>query len=374
MKAIIFRRQQKNDITGKVYPANSFLIAPDQLTEQLKAKYDSQGKKDVFKIDNINAFFPDFNAKKHKRNPILFLRTGGIGDLMAFSTLFEQLKEHKTIFATLSIYKPCFEWYTTKPGTIREVTLPVFENVTFSRLRSHFGNIRYANYEGQVENFQKDNWYKVFFNGIGLDYDEKLARPSLIKSRIVPENNNKNVKSRKSLFLVHRASANMRTISIEDALISIKKSKFNDWTIYLHEFTLSETDKKHVTNSELNIKIIPKGSMHQALLDWFDAEFILSSDTGSIHFREGIEKPALAAYAAFHPRSRTETYKHVSSAYFESLCPAQPCYLHETETIKFCKYGQGLEYAPCLSKKLYPDFNDHLTQALNENFSLFSFK
>ena len=373
MKAVIFRQAQWNDETRTKFPANSMLICPDKLAKNLKDKYTQMGRPGVCEVNNINHYFPDFNKQKHARNPILFLRTGGIGDMMAFSTLFEQLKDHRTIFSTLNIYKPCFAWYTTPPGTIREITQPTFTDVTFSRLRSHFGNIRYANYEGQVENFQRKNWYQVFFEGIGLPWDEQLARPSLIKNRVTIDNRNSQIPKHKSLLIAHRASANMRTIDIEATLQAVERSKFHDWRVLFHELSLTQRDKEIIENSALNIKIIPPGTMHQALLDWYDAEFVISADTGAIHFREGVEKPALGIYAAFHPSSRTSTYRHVRSAYFTSLCPDQPCYLHESETIKTCPHGVGLNFAPCLSRRLSPDFADNFAHALNECFAWYSF-
>lgn len=371
MKAILFKRAQRNDTTGKVYPANSMLFTPDKLARELKEKYEKQGRADALDFNDINHYFPNFDKRRHGRNPILFLRTGGIGDLLAFSTLFEQLKDHRTIFATLNVYKPCFQWYTTQPGTVREVTLPVFNDVTFTRMRTHLGNIRYANYEGQVENFQRKNWYEVFFEGIGLEWDPMLARPSMVKERIVPAHRNNIVSDRKSLLVAHRASAHMRTLGLRETLTAIGRSRFSEWKLYFHEHSLS-TDDIDLLKTIQKARIIPKGTMHQALLDWYDAAFVLSADTGAIHFREGVEKPALGVYGAFHPNSRTSTYRYTRSAYFTSLCPDQPCYLHESEDIKNCPHGVGMMEAPCLHTKLNPEFSDNLTHALNECHAFYS--
>lgn len=371
MKAILFKKAQVNDKTNIKYPANSMLVAPDKLAKELKQKYVDRGKASVVEIQDINYYFPNFHKDRHRRNPILFLRTGGIGDMLAFSSMFEQLKDHRTIFATLNVYKPCFQWYTTPPGTVREITQPLFEDLTFSRLRTHFGNLRYANYEGQVENFQRENWYKVFFEGIGLEWNPQLARPSMKKERIVPKHNHSKVDVKKSMIVTHRASAAMRTMGIKETVGAIKRSKFHDWKLYFHEHSLTVEEREIVKEVDRAI-IIPKGSMHQAMLDWFDAAFVLSADTGAIHFREGVEKPALGVYGAFHPNSRTSTYQHVRSAYFESLCSVQPCYLHESESIKTCQYGKDLTFAPCLSSTLNPEFTDHLSLALNECYEYYS--
>lgn len=373
MKAILFKVAQFNDKINAKYPANSLLITPDKLAEDLKEKYVKQGKPNVVEVANINHFFPNFNVKRHPRHPILFLRTGGIGDIFAFSTLFKQLDAHKIIFATQTMYNPCFSYFERPPDTVREVTRAAFENVTFARLRTHLGNIRYANYEGFIENFQKDNWYKIFMEGIGLDYNTELARPQLKHGRPVPKSAYNGIPSERSMIITYKASAAMRTADLEVVLRSIEQSAFRDWKLFIHEVTLDGHARAAIERSPLKVKIIPDGPLYQCLLDWYDAAFVLSVDTGAIHFREGVGKPALGVYGAFHPNARTDTYKNVFSSYFGSLCPHQPCFLHETQEIKTCIAGTGLSYAPCLSMKLNPEFGDQLTHALNHSFLTYSF-
>lgn len=366
MKALLFKRAMKytaNDGKEVRFPPNSWAILPDKLALEIRDKFAGQSKGYVLQAKNINEWFRDY--KYPSKNPVLFLRTGGIGDICALSTIFAELDNRITL-ATMPQYRAVIQWMNRQPDIIKDVTRAVYEGMSHGNWLRHFQNTRYANWEGHVENFQTRNWYEIFCDGIELPFRPELGRPDLTTERIVATDKMRPQLCQNSLLICHRASTYMRTVELHTVLKAVEASRFAEWKLYIHEQNLLPAERELLDEWPRKVNIIPRGTMHQCLLDWYDAGFVLTCDSGAIHFREGVQRPALAMYASFHPESRTKYYQYTRSAYFHSLCPDQPCFLHETAEIKSCPAGKDIAHAPCLGKEWNPSLWEDIAKTLDE--------
>ena len=145
----------------------------------------------------------------------------------------------------------------------------------------------------------------------------------------------------------------MRTSNFEDFYLPALK-RFPDHAFFVHESDLTKKEINYIIEKTTNVTIIPKISGEEYFDNLYAAAFVISTDTAAIHFREGIEKPALGVYGAFTSESRTSGYIHTKSFNPKSKCPHQPCFVHQQTLDHVCPFAKpGDTVAKCQSGKAF---------------------
>lgn len=218
--------------------------------------------------------------------------------------------------------------------------------------------------EGVIENGHRKNWYELFFEMIGEnDPGEQFYRPALRTDRINnnPSNISKLATGKKSILICNKATAMMRTCKASDIINSLSAEVKEEFSIFVYESNLEKNE--NITGAT----IIGKSSFDTFLLDLYDADLVISVDTGAIHFREGIQKMAIGLYNSFTVDSRTKYYQFTSSFDIKSNCELQPCFKHERPFDTFCQKGNETMFAaPCFDSK----YNKTLIKQLSEIFKI----
>lgn len=314
---------------------------------------------DIFK--NLN--YTDKNIDYTFVNPIV-IRTGGIGDLIALSSLIQYLHVELNIptknlsFITQEKYKTIFDWFETPVNFISYFS-PITDNYTSISKKKIVEKFKPIFFEGVIEN-SKDNWFELQFAHIGFTlFDPDYGKPKLVKKRI-NENISNIDSSKKSILINPQSTAIIRSMRFEDLYSPLVKT-INDFdcNIYVHEKNLNELDFDFINNIKDNrIKIIKANSLEQFFLDSYDATLTISVDTSLLHFRQGISKPAIGIYGAFSSDCRTKYYDTTLSFDITSTCSYMPCYKHVKKAFETCDFQQQLHnsniydekyklYAPC---------------------------
>lgn len=308
---------------------------------------------ELLEIEDI--FFPISQNTKQ----LYIFRSGGIGDLIALSGISNYFNNITCTFVTQPQYKDIFKWflYNVKFSDWR---LPL---LTFD-IRKQLNKINsQINYEGKIES-SNENWFNVFFKDISNDMIQ-YGRPQLKTFRI--EKKPSNIQQKNNILLCLKASANIRSIALKDVLDSLNTNK----TIYIHEDSLNMEDREFAKNK--NIQIIKAFSLNDFLLDLYDAEEVISVDTGAVHFREGINKSCLGIYFSFSSECRTLYYKYVKTINIQSQCKYQPCFYHCFRKNDKCKFQIenkiDSNIAPCADSKYNKELINQLTSFFNKNLS-----
>jgi hypothetical protein len=143
---------------------------------------------------------------------------------------------------------------------------------------------------------------------------------------------------------------------------------FPDYEIFVHEYILTPGDIQYAAQNE--IAIISSANTSEYLDDVFYASMVVSVDSAAIHFREGVQLPAIGIYNAFSADCRTKYYRYTKSFDIEKVCPKQPCFMHQTAINQVCEYAQlGSTEAPCFStmnKDIVLELSDKIQLALNK--------
>jgi len=332
----------------------------------------------------------DFTKENKMVFPII-LRTGGIGDLIALSSIsmnivqFLNKKSKNLKFISQEKYRSVFKWYR-EPVTFISYFSPIVRYKSNNSLEKKRVNSRYKTiyYEGVIEN-SKDNWYELQYKTIGIDeFDFEWGRPQLKTARI--NNNKSNIDSDKPSILINpRSTAIIRSMRFQDIYESVIECINNkDVNIYIHELNLRIEDINYINNlKDDRIKIIAAKNLDEFFLDAYDATLCISVDTALFHFREGIEKPAIGLYGPFPYECRTKYYKYTKSLNIKSDCPTSPCFIHVKKADDICDFQKSLhesedydmrykDYAPCccnewnitVKKQIVDNFKNYILETL----------
>ena len=349
-----FSLKNKTFIPNELYLSDG--IMRQSMTELFVSYAKRTGNRNIFKVvDHIN--FDSIFKNAHKdgdfRN-LVIVRYGGIGDLIALSSIIDYFIDAKVHFITNARYFPIFEWFINKPK-LYSIQKPIFKHFDKLKLDSW---VKY-NGEGVIEIGDQRNWFELFFSFIGEDNpDIEMLRPELSNERI--NNKPSNIKGNKTLLICNKATAMMRTIKVSDIYNSLPKEVKKEYDIFAYEFNVCESDKG------LDIHIIKGCDMQTFFLDCYDADMVISVDTGALHFREGIHKPAIGLYNSFTTESRTKHYQYTKSFDVSSDCDLQPCFIHERADLKHCPKGKGFA-APCFDSDYNKTLIKQLKTIFNEN-------
>ena len=250
------------------------------------------------------AILPQYTTQKN----LLIIRSGGIGDLLALSTLVGIAE--RTIFVTQSKYKPVFDWFKL-PVVVRSFDDPIY-SVKFPEtvIKSGYGVMVG---EDIIEQGSSKNWYDVFYSAIGRE--RVYGRPQL------------------------------KDIGTGEGVECLIVAKASDPKRSADKYKLGEICSRHY--KQVVFADEQKWSLKEYLNQLSRAQMVISVDTSAIHFREGLGKPALGLYGAFGADSRTKYYEHTQSIDIIGGCDIQPCFLHHDRR---CPKGGNI--APCMTNYL----------------------
>ena len=292
----------------------------------------------VYWVDETNAAlvppaYANFESvdsidKYENHTNMLLVRSGGIGDIIALSSLVGYADQ--TIILTQSKYKP-LGLYFDIPVSFRRFEEPLTMVSYNKTLQSFIQRTGMMYGDTDIDNGSRDNWYEILSKSVGFEFDPEYGRPSLISLT----NEVKDV-----CIVVSQSSSVNRTAS-KSELDKLARKYFKN---------VIHADEQGWTFSEY---------LHE--LD--KAKFVISVDTSAIHFREGIGKPALGLYGAFTTDSRTKYYKYTQSVNVKSSCEIQPCFYHDNQ---LCPKVTG-NFAPCLSNNINDEQqNSDIARILSE--------
>jgi hypothetical protein len=352
-------------------PGDVFVSTPhikQKLTHSLKlfaAKVKQPSIVDNIRFQDIDTIFKKA-TKKGGFKHLLILRSGGIGDLIALTSIIDYFEGVKIHFATQGKYFALFDWFVEKP-VLYDITSPIIKNYKSIDCLTRFQDWARFQGEGIIEAGDHRNWMEIFFEFIGeKNMDTEFLRPQLRTDRLNNyELSNINILStgKKALLICNKASAMMRTCNVHDIYFSLPKRILNEFSIFAYKDNCSPEDLKKL--SKTDIVLIEKTDLRTYLLDCFDADNLISVDTGALHFREATNKPAIGLYNSFTTESRTKHYKYTKSFDIKSPCKIQPCFIHETIERRFCPVGNKNMYtAPCFDSK----YNKDLLKQFREIF------
>jgi ADP-heptose:LPS heptosyltransferase len=411
MKIVEFKKSFSisiNDNKVKIQPKHMYLFADtiwysfkERLVEVIKETNRNMQSNHIQTIYNKIIKFEkniddvlnrlDFKKDKSTVFPIL-LRTGGIGDLIALSSVSINIvdllnKNSKNLkFISQEKYKDVFKWFE-KPISFISYFSPIVKYKSNNYLEKKRVNNKYKTiyYEGVIEN-SKDNWYELQYNTIGIDnFNTEWGRPRLKKERISNKESNIDLK-KPSVLINPRSTAIIRSMRFQDIYESLIKCVENlDINIYVHKLNLRSQDLNFINNiKDTRIKIISAKSLSDFFLDAYDATLTISVDTALFHFREGIEKPGIGLYGPFPYECRTKYYKYTKSLNIKSKCPDMPCFIHVKQPDAICEYQQKLhddkkynikykDYAPCccmewnftVNKQIVDNFKEYILNILS---------
>lgn len=309
----------------------------------------------VIELQPIDFYFPDYKEGDEARR--LFTHIGnGIGDIFAFSSLAWYLRDFPLQIHVTKRFHPVFNWFRREGMVLNDYYQPIGLNYTHAnRLIKYRGLHRLAIENAAVE-YHTGNWYEAHYKRIGInETPEGYSRPMLKNYRISGE---PTWLEPNSVIISHRSSCQMRSSHIADFYLPTRKA-YPDFTIYVHEVDLTDTDKAYAETVDINV--IPKCSISQFLLNLYDADMVVSTDSSAIHFREGTERPAVGVFGAMLQSSRTSGYKFTHSFDVKTGCPFQPCVIHEKKQGEVCTNAEpGDRVARCQSGETFQEqlFNE----------------
>lgn len=337
-------------------------------------------------IDNVLTRFKITDATNNSLiNPII-LRTGGIGDLIALSSVASYIPDKLNVpaknmkFVSQEKYRAIFQWFKY-PINFVSYFAPVsdWSNTSLIARKRSIDNNRPIFFEGVIEN-SKINWFDLQYEQIGIKLDTDYGRPMLKTKRINDKPSNI-VNNKKSILINPRSTAIIRSMRFEDIYNAIVKIVGNaDINIYVHSRNLVPADKDFIVKTLPNdnrIKVINATSLDQFFLDAYDADLTISVDTAILHFREGVEKPAIGIYGPFPFECRTKYYKYIHSFNIKSSCNKMPCFIHVKGPDEVCdvqkKLIENKEFdekyfytAPCCCQSYNNTVDDQLYENMKD--------
>lgn len=406
MKIVEFKKSFSISINNdniKIQPKHMYLFADTiwysfkerlievikQTNKNIKSEHIQSIYNKIIKYEkNIDDVLSKLNFFKHDKYNIfpILLRTGGIGDLIALSSVSMNIidalnKNSKNLrFISQEKYKDIFKWFE-KPISFVSYFSPIVKYKSNNTLEKKRVNNKYKTiyYEGVIEN-SKDNWYELQYNtipGFG-DFNKEWGRPRLKKERISNKESNIDLK-KPSVLINPRSTAIIRSMRFQDIYESLIECIDDlDVNIYVHKLNLRTQDLIFIDNlKDTRVKIISAESLFDFFLDVYDATLCISVDTAQHHFREGIEKPSIGLYGPFPYECRTKYYKYTKSLNIKSECPNSPCFIHVKQADAICDYQKKLhenkqydnkykEYAPCCCMEWNSTVNNQIVNNFKE--------
>lgn len=362
--------------TGTMKPKDVYIFNSQQ-THSFESQVSRQ--KHRYQVVPLEEIISTLNPKTdiYKTGKIFVIRAGGIGDLLALSSLCKWLYYNvcpNIYFVTQEKYKCVLTWFEV-PVKFQAWTKPVLRYDTRYKLNP---TARQVNFEGVIER-SATNWFELIFDNIdpvkylGL---ETWGRPQL------KDNSNltgfKNLSGLKSVLFCLRATANIRSISFKDCYTAAKPY-LQDCKLYVHETNLTKRDLEYInTLNDSSLYVLKRVPLHEYLDDVYAATMVISTDTGALHFREGLGKPALGIYSAFSSACRCKYYKYVKTIDIQSGCQYQPCFQHTNHHDDRCRLSLESrndslflsENAPCLCSEFVPTLQQQLSSFFLNNLNL----
>jgi ADP-heptose:LPS heptosyltransferase len=359
----------------KCLPGELYLSSPYMRKELFNA-FDKLAKDNRTEnmIDKAAKFFmlDDLFKKATKDGnfkELLIVRYGGIGDIIALSSIIDYFEDVNIHFITQPSMFPIFDWFVKKPK-LYEVYKPFLKDFKFNKKYDNWAKFQC---EDIIEAGNKKNWFEIFFDAIEEnDPDIEMLRPQLRTERIIESESGIScymhdyTHKDKSLLICNKASSMMRTIDPITILEALPNHIKENYEIFLHEPNLNNNKRKLLLND--CVIIDSPISINDFLLDCFDADMVISIDSGALHFREAINKPAIGLYNSFTTDSRTKHYLYTKSFDIKSDCELQPCFFHATKEIKHCPKGtKEMFAAPCFDSKFNLTLQSQLTEIFENN-------
>jgi len=359
-----FHKPISNETYGIYWPARCVSLIPyhkddKKLMELIDKKY--------IDAKPIGDYFTDFDIITSNAHSLFTHIGSGIGDIIALSALTEYLMPdyHINVHAPRNKHV-IFDWFKTKPTNVKDYFAPIALDFTAKNRLLRYKRVNRIVIENAAIEAHDGNWIEAHFKRIGLDQTpEGFERPQLKTERISQQPTL--FQRTPNILICHRASCQMRSSRLEDFYLPIRKV-YPDHQIYVHEVDLTDTDKRFIENVQ-DILILPKSDLHDYLINLFDADMVITTDTGAIHFREGVEKHALGVFAAMTTGSRTDGYKFSRSFNVKSACEHQPCFIHERIKGQVCLNAkEGDQVAKCQTGKAFQkQLEQELQNYINES-------
>jgi len=335
-----FRKTISNEAYGIKWPERCVSLIPYQKSDTGLIDLIDKG---YIEVRPIGYYFTDFNIETSTAHSLFTHIGSGIGDILALSALTEYMQHYQ-----IQVHAPrnkhvIFNWFKT-PVAVLDYFAPIVEQFTTKNRLQHYKYLHRLVIENAAIEARELCWYDAHFKRIGMTAaPEGYNRPQLRTDRISEQ---PSLLTGKSVMICHRASCQMRSSNLKDFYTPIRKL-YPDHQLYVHEVDLTDTDKRFIEQVQ-DILILPKSDLHDYLINLYDADMVVTTDTGAIHFREGIEKPALGVFAAMTTGSRTNGYKFTRSFNVKSTCEHQPCFIHERIKGQVCLNAkEGDRVAKC---------------------------
>jgi hypothetical protein len=257
-----------------------------------------------------------YTNQKH----LLIVRSGGIGDLLALSTL----SGDGVTVLTQKKYLFILDWWKQKPIK-KHFNEPLFCINYPEKLEKVCENYGLLSGEDAIEQGSRINWYEIFAMAANRPFE--FGRPQIndLRETLPPPRFGD-----PSTLVIHRASARHRTFSLS-SLPEIEGD------VYFYN------DKNELFK---NGNLVGPTSTPQFLADVYDADNVITTDTSALHFREGLGKPVTAIFGSFDARSRVKYYEHTSVLQTKTDCKEAPCHRPNSSP---CPY-QTTYYPPCLER------------------------
>lgn len=358
MKALIPKTDFKNDLPDgrSIYFKEKMVyIVPDPIIIILDAKFRQSALKPekYFIVMPAEQLIRPYNGKEDNTNktPVI-VRSGGIGDLIALSSLtwyFDKTNCTEPIFICDTRFKDVFKWYWYEPKKVIDHFEPLCIYTPF-QTPTH---LRLINLDGICEQEPQRNWYEKFYERMNVIFEKPYGRPYLMPVAL----------SGKSIVILNRASSFMRSIHLPVIINALNHSDLKKYRFLVFEQNLSDIDYSFLPN---NFFIDKAKDIDDFLTTLYRSGKIISVDTAGIHFFEGTQKPGLGLYNSFTTESRTKYYTYTKSVDIQSTCDLQPCFLHDKKTGDQCpEMLPGETTAPCMGR-LSNNIIDQLTEYLNQ--------
>lgn len=297
-------------------------------------------------IDDMTNFIPPFVFDyRDAYKKLIFSRGAAIGDLVALSSPVVKMIDlgYDVTMVTEAAGFGIVDWYEKVPRK-KNYNDPFITNYRFGS--DHVKQYGHIDILGIIEKGERTNWYEVLYAVMNWPFSPAMGRPRL---RLDRPDGEKRLNGDDLLFVV-KATDSRRSIPIWTAYNCAKAAGLDKkYRLCVHRFNMKEIETEWIEMKRPNLHIIETSSKSQALLDFYDAGYVISSDTGAFHFREGVQKKALGIYGAFSTDARTKYYIYTRSFDLAKSCPKQPCFEHGSLDGNFCTENKDkLFYSPCV--------------------------
>lgn len=306
----------------------------------------------IIELRPIDFYFSDFDIQESKAKHLFTHIGSGIGDILALSAVTDYLI---TEGYTVTVFAPenkhaIFDWFEHRP-ILKKYFDPIVLDVSPQDRLLRLKTVNRLRLEMAAVEAREQCWYDAQFRRMGFDKaPEGFNRPKLSVTGVFRTDTM--IEHAKNVLICHRASCQMRSSNFEDFYKPVKEV-YPDHHVYVHETDLTEKDRQFIETLE-DVTVLPKCSLDDYLINLFDAQMVVTTDSSAIHFREGLELPALGVYGAMTTESRVSGYKFTRSFNVKSSCQHQPCFIHERVKGQVCLNAkEGDRVAKCQTGKAF---------------------